>query len=177
MLVRHGETQWNVEQRLQGQLVPGPGLTERGRQQAAVLASRLQREPFDMIYSSDLLRATQTADIVASALLRSSPSSHCTNARGCDVCTDGTFAARSASGCTHSRQQAAAAAAAAARAGNEETSPAVAVQLDPRLRERHLGVLQGLTRAEAAAQHPGAYLGLSEPVSPGMTVSGAACEV
>ncbi len=65
VLVRHGETIWNEEQRLQGATdVP---LSERGRAQAARLAGRLAAEPFVAIYSSDLLRASETAAILAAA--------------------------------------------------------------------------------------------------------------
>ena len=63
-LVRHGETDWNVEHRLQGQLHPGPPLNDRGIQQAHSLAARLAEFTFDALYSSDLLRTIQTAEIV-----------------------------------------------------------------------------------------------------------------
>ena len=63
--VRHGETAWNVELRMQGQLdVP---LNDTGRWQAARLAEALADEPFDAIYASDLARAFETAQIVAHA--------------------------------------------------------------------------------------------------------------
>ena len=63
--VRHGETAWNVELRMQGQLdVP---LNDVGRWQAARLADALRDEPFDAIYASDLARAFETASIVARA--------------------------------------------------------------------------------------------------------------
>lgn len=65
-LVRHGETDWNREQRLMGQLdIP---LNARGLQQAADLAASLHGQPFDALVSSDLLRARQTADVLAAAL-------------------------------------------------------------------------------------------------------------
>jgi len=63
--VRHGETAWNVETRMQGQLdIP---LNEKGRWQAARVAAALADEAFDAIYSSDLLRASQTAEVLARA--------------------------------------------------------------------------------------------------------------
>ena len=64
--VRHGETAWNIETRIQGQLdIP---LNETGRWQAQRLARALAaREPNTAIYSSDLLRAWDTAISIADA--------------------------------------------------------------------------------------------------------------
>jgi probable phosphoglycerate mutase len=63
VLVRHGETDWNVEGRIQGHLqIP---LNERGLAQAEAVAARLVTIPFSALYSSDLLRARQTAEAVA----------------------------------------------------------------------------------------------------------------
>lgn len=64
--VRHGETAWNVETRIQGQLdIP---LNETGRWQAQRLARALAaRESNAAIYSSDLLRAWDTAISIADA--------------------------------------------------------------------------------------------------------------
>jgi probable phosphoglycerate mutase len=116
LVARHGETQWNVEHRLQGSAVPGPGLTHTGEQQAQVLAERLRarqqsgpaqqelvQRPITAIYTSDLARAMQTTDAVADAL------------------------------------------------------PGVPVHAWPLLRERALGVLQGLTREEARVTQPEAW--------------------
>ena len=62
-IVRHGETAWNAEHRVQGQLdVP---LNEFGLRQAQAVAKTLAREEFDAIYASDLARARQTAEPVA----------------------------------------------------------------------------------------------------------------
>lgn len=62
-LIRHGTTDWNLEGRLQGQNnIP---LNEAGRRQAHLLAERLSAEQWDVIVSSDLLRASETADIIA----------------------------------------------------------------------------------------------------------------
>ncbi len=89
--VRHGETEWNLIGRSQGHL--DSPLTDRGVKQAQALAKRLCGEGIEVIYSSDLGRASQTADIIASELDRP-------------------------------------------------------VHIDRRLRERHLGLLQGMTQAE-----------------------------
>lgn len=62
-LVRHGITDWNVEGRMQGRNdIP---LNAEGRNQAALLGARMAGEQWDYIYSSDMSRARETADIIA----------------------------------------------------------------------------------------------------------------
>jgi probable phosphoglycerate mutase len=97
-LVRHGETPWNAEHRLQGWTdIP---LNAKGERQAQALAAELSTVAFDAIVSSPLLRAWHTAQAVAA------------------------------------RQ------------------PGVLCVPEPRLRERHHGDWQGLTRAEIAQHDP-----------------------
>jgi broad specificity phosphatase PhoE len=63
LLARHGETDWNRENRFQGHA--DPPLNETGRAQAAELAAALVNEPLAAVYSSPLRRAFETAQIVA----------------------------------------------------------------------------------------------------------------
>jgi probable phosphoglycerate mutase len=100
VLVRHGETAWNAEGRIQGHIdIP---LNHLGVAQAEALGKRLAREQFDVVYSSDLTRAFHTA-----------------------------------------------------RPGVSD--PDRTIIKDQRLRERHLGVLQGLTGEEAMTDQPAAW--------------------
>ena len=62
LLVRHGETDWNADGRLQGQT--DRPLSKFGRRQAQRLADELAAEQLVAIYSSDLARARETAEIV-----------------------------------------------------------------------------------------------------------------
>jgi broad specificity phosphatase PhoE len=64
LLIRHGQTSWNVEHRLPGQIA-GVELNETGRQQAARLADALTAIPISAIISSPLERARDTATIIA----------------------------------------------------------------------------------------------------------------
>jgi probable phosphoglycerate mutase len=63
LLARHGETEWNREGRFQGHA--NPPLNEAGRAQARELAEQLAPVAIDVVYSSDLERARETAEIVA----------------------------------------------------------------------------------------------------------------
>ncbi len=96
IVVRHGETVWNHEQRFQGH--GDSPLTERGRSDVRSLGKRLKAFGFDQLISSDLGRAMETATLIAEQT-------------GHDIITD------------------------------------------PRLRERHYGVMEGLTFAEIKARH------------------------
>jgi probable phosphoglycerate mutase len=100
ILIRHGETVWNRERRMQGQ-VDSP-LSDIGLRQARLLARRLQQIEFKLLYCSDSGRAHHTARTVAELT------------------------------------------------GHE-------LIVDPRLRERHFGVFEGLTGPEIQVQHPEAY--------------------
>ncbi|MBN1857658.1 histidine phosphatase family protein [Candidatus Bipolaricaulota bacterium] len=102
LLVRHGETEWNVERRFMGQA--DSSLTARGERQAAAVGERLSREQVDVVISSDLGRAEATASKI------------------CGRC-------------------------------------GLAPVLDARLRERHAGVLQGLTTDQAQEQFPDVFTG------------------
>jgi len=61
--VRHGETAWNVDTRIQGQL--DIGLNAQGQWQAERVGAALAEEAIDRIYSSDLQRAHSTAQAIA----------------------------------------------------------------------------------------------------------------
>ncbi len=100
IIVRHGQTEWNIANVRQGHL--DSPLTEEGIAQARALARRLLRERFSALYSSDLGRAVQTAQIIAQAT-------------GHEIITD------------------------------------------PRLRERHLGIFQGLVGDEIKEKYPEEY--------------------
>ncbi|OIT39567.1 phosphoglycerate mutase-like protein 4 [Nicotiana attenuata] len=64
IVIRHGETEWNADGRIQGHL--DVELNDSGRQQAMAVAARLSREPrISAIYSSDLKRAHETAETIA----------------------------------------------------------------------------------------------------------------
>ncbi len=70
-LIRHAQTIWNAEHRIQGQR--DAPLSSQGLEQAARLARRLQHVSFDRVYSSDSGRAQHTAEVALP---------------GCDVMTD-----------------------------------------------------------------------------------------
>ncbi len=65
LLVRHGETAWNREQRWQGH--HGEPLSAAGRAEAAALAARVAADDPVALYSSDLPRASETAEEIARA--------------------------------------------------------------------------------------------------------------
>src|SRR5207237_1980878 len=66
LLVRHGETDWNADGRLQGQT--DRPLSDFGRRQARQLADELAGEELEAIYTSDLSRARETAEIIGDRL-------------------------------------------------------------------------------------------------------------
>jgi probable phosphoglycerate mutase len=101
ILIRHGETEWNSQLRMQGH--SNSALSAVGRGQIQSLGEWMKNVPFDHIYSSDSLRARQTAEAITQY-----------------------------SGDT--------------------------LQFDQRIREKNLGVFEGLTSIEARERHPEIYL-------------------
>jgi broad specificity phosphatase PhoE len=63
VFVRHGETDWNRERRVQGS--QGASINDAGREQARALARLLWEVPLQAVYSSTLARAVETASYVA----------------------------------------------------------------------------------------------------------------
>ncbi|MEZ5672465.1 MAG: histidine phosphatase family protein [Thiotrichaceae bacterium] len=100
IVIRHGETTWNLDGRYQGH-ADSP-LTERGIAQAEAVGKRMKKQPFDVLYSSDLTRAYRTAQCIA------------------------------------------------IEAGQE-------IKIDTQLRERNLGIFQGMCKGEFVQQHPEIY--------------------
>ena len=97
ILIRHGETEWNSQQRMQGH--SNSDLSSVGQAQIQALGQWMKNVPFDLIYSSDSPRAKQTAEAITQF------------------------------------------------SGHE-------LQFDQRLREKNLGVFEGLTSEEARERHP-----------------------
>lgn len=97
ILIRHGETEWNSQQRMQGH--SNSDLSSVGQAQIQALGQWMKNVPFDHIYSSDSLRAKQTAEAITQF------------------------------------------------SGHE-------LKIDLRLREKNLGVFEGLTSEEARERHP-----------------------
>ena len=67
VLIRHGETDWNIEGRYQGQA--DPPLNTQGVHQAQKLTAELQDIDLDILYTSPLQRTKQTADILNEVLM------------------------------------------------------------------------------------------------------------
>lgn len=65
-LLRHGQTDWNVDMRLQG--ISDIPLNDRGRSQARIAAPKVAIGNWDLILTSPLSRAVETAEIVSSAI-------------------------------------------------------------------------------------------------------------
>ena len=97
ILIRHGETEWNSQKRMQGH--SNSDLSSVGQAQIQALGQWMKNVPFDLIYSSDSLRAKQTAEAITQF------------------------------------------------SGHE-------LQFDQRLREKNLGVFEGLTSEDARERHP-----------------------
>lgn len=67
VLVRHGQSSWNVERRIQGQ--GGTGLTDIGREQAKAVGRRVSEQyPSALVWTSDLQRCVETAEAIEDAL-------------------------------------------------------------------------------------------------------------
>src|SRR3989344_8304676 len=62
-IIRHGESEFNIQRIMQGYSIDSP-LTKQGKDQAGQVAEELSHLHFDKVFSSDLLRAKRTAEII-----------------------------------------------------------------------------------------------------------------
>ena len=97
ILIRHGETLWNTQQRMQGSL--DSDLTPKGESQIKALGEWMKEVPFDYLYCSDTARAHKTAEAISKITRHN-------------------------------------------------------LNFDKRLREKNLGVFEGLTSEEARKRYP-----------------------
>lgn len=81
--VRHGETEWNAERRLQGHI--DIALNAAGLRQAAAAGQWLQKWAVNALYSSDLKRAWATAEAIAQALGLAAQASSELRERNCGI--------------------------------------------------------------------------------------------
>ncbi|SHH50023.1 histidine phosphatase family protein [Tepidibacter thalassicus] len=65
-IVRHGQTEWNIQGKTQGH--GNSSLTEKGKEETKKLAIKLSKYNIDYIYSSDLGRTMETSNIISSVL-------------------------------------------------------------------------------------------------------------
>lgn len=71
ILVRHGESEWNAKGLWTG--LTDISLSEKGKEEARTAAQEIQDIPLDMVFTSDLKRAQETADIITHQLATNSP--------------------------------------------------------------------------------------------------------
>lgn len=71
ILVRHGESEWNAKGLWTG--LTDISLSEKGKEEARIAAQEIQDIPLDMVFTSDLKRAQETADIITHQLATNSP--------------------------------------------------------------------------------------------------------
>ena len=171
-LVRHGETQSNKLHILQGQM--DTLLSENGKEQARQLSSHLSsfNISFDLVFSSDLTRAIETAQMIVDNLQAdnepSSAQGDCVNSkshsRTRDKCCSDKQDVFDSGHCSGTESDAAAALTLARNDAHRATdASSYAVQIDSRLRERSYGVLEGSTlkelheAAKAAGLHEKSY--------------------
>jgi broad specificity phosphatase PhoE len=89
ILCRHGESEGNRDKRFGGH-GPAP-LTERGRAQALATGTRLQRRGVDVLFSSDLPRAVQTAELIAQEVVLTAQQSPALRERSVGIFTGLSF--------------------------------------------------------------------------------------
>ncbi|MEV0798994.1 histidine phosphatase family protein [Kribbella sp. NPDC050281] len=151
VLLRHGESLWNAEDRYQGQ--QGTGLSALGHQQAKLAAEYLRSDVFDQIVASDLQRVTETLQPYLDSLPTADAVDAMDAAGTVDAAgTAGTVGTVDAAGTAGTVD--AVDAAGGRRAGCSEFGGRPVVRVDQRWREIDVGSWGGRTFAEVYADEP-----------------------